>query len=292
MLSRVFYIIVFCFVLTMSLGCERDFDELNDTNQRYVEFSFNTDYLFSDILHYDGESYYLDKVEELPEGHIIRITSYCYDECDSLVSKYVQLSDINRYSNVKFRNLDKNTKYRFVFIADVVELDAYVDFYEVWYQMSSRLYKDFYIYSDYRYDGFVENIIGSNETMLYPANQTCNIDFAPLTYNGYCIFKNMSGISKFTCIFYDTYSFKFDKMESIGKSSLAYRFEFENEQSNYFQIPLTFCSVDDEMKIKLISSALKQDSQQEIMFENKGYSPFVLEIDCITLELDKITYLK
>ena len=293
MLSRFLHIIIVCSGLSLFVGCERDFDELNDTNQRHIEFNFNTDYLFSEILHYDGESYYLDGVDELPEGHVIRVTSYCYDESDSLVSKSVQMADLNSYSSVKFKHLDKDSSYNFIFIADVVKVDAYVGFYEVWYQMSSKSLNDFYIYSDYRSDSFVENIIGSATFInMNPHNQTYTVDFIPLAYNGYCVFKNLEDVSLLTCVFYDTLSYTFYNMETIKRASLGYQFEFSQFDSDQIIVPLTFSTVDDAISIRVNTIVKQEGSTNNVRFETPNHRPFIIEIDCKTLTLEKVTFIE
>ena len=122
-------VMLFCGVLMLA-SCHNDFDEWNDTEQRHVLFTFNTDSLFAKLLCYDGD-YYIPRVDTLPPDCRLRITAYCYDYTADLVYSEHVFTSLHTDRQIKIRHLLRGNTYRFVFVADVVRYSSDLDYYEL-----------------------------------------------------------------------------------------------------------------------------------------------------------------
>ncbi len=266
------------------VACERDFDELNDTNLRHIDFEFNTDELFSSILQYDGNSFEMMRVDKLPVDCRVRITAYCYNQQDSLLSKESLFAPFRDYKRIRFKHLDKNLGYKFLFVADVVRYNSDVDYYETWFQMKVRSLNEAYFYSDQRSDNYVHNILGQAIAQLTPANQTHMIEFTPLTYNGYCVFRNANTATLFSGHVSYSVSFVSTTLERLYYGSVGYEFSYLNPTEQTIVMPITFCVADDAFDVYFKTKMLDIEQENKINIENHNHRPFVMTFDCSTLQ--------
>ena len=88
-MKKLLYFLCMCGIF----ACQEDFDELKDTQQRHVLFTFHVEELFSKVLVANGDTYQLGEVCELPADYRMRITVYGYDHFDSLIYEKTVLSD-------------------------------------------------------------------------------------------------------------------------------------------------------------------------------------------------------
>ena len=282
-------VILILLSLCVLVACEQDFDELNDTHQRYITFVFNTNKLFADILRYDGSAFDIAKVEELPSDRRVRIVTYCYNMEDSLIYKDVQLAKFNHYNSVKISHLDRNQAYNFVCVADVVRYSS-VDYYSgVWNQMHTTMWNDFYLYSDQRSDNPTDNVLGSVSVQLCPENQTHQINFNPHTYNGYCVLEKLEGISAIDGYIAYTVSFKLEDFEQLYLGFLGCEFDYLNPRETIV-LPLTLSHADNAFDVKLTTTNLNKVNTSIINVENGSHRPFVAIFDCSNLELKECIY--
>lgn len=204
MKNKLLLIIPFLFLLA---SCERDFDEIADTQQRHINFIFNTDGLFTDVLSKTNDGYSLTKLMSLPTDYLLRITAYGYDLSDSLIfTKTILLDDLTRQS-LKVRHLLKSEEYRFIFVADIVKSDPYVDYYETWFQLGTKRWSDFYVYSEQRHDEASLNCMASSRMIISPDNQDVEVNFKSITYNGFCVFENLEGVDRLSGYVMNTSTF-------------------------------------------------------------------------------------
>lgn len=283
-------LLIICLCLALA-ACEKDFDELSDTSQRHIAFEFSTDALFTEVLKYENGTFYLDDVSELPSGRAVRISAYCYNELDSLIFRQTQIASMGEYRKIKIRHLDGNFTYRFVFIADVVTYNSSADFYEVWVQMKTQSFSDFYFYSDFRSDDCVDNIMGEASYMLQPANQDFNVEFRPLTYNGYYVLGDLASISVLEGNVFSSVSMCLDGLKSVSSASpLGYLFEYENPKEKTIVKPVTLNFADMESKVKIKTTVFNKVDSIEVKIVNEQLRPFVATFDCDDLEMTECKY--
>lgn len=266
-------------------SCEKDFDELNDTNQRHIVFSFKTDSLFSHVLH-NKDTYFMGGLNSLEQDYRLRITAYCYDLNDNLLfSDRLILRGLDDWQSVKLRHLDKEATYRFVFVADIVKYDSFVDFYETWYQLGTKKWTDFYIYADNRDDNALNNIIGFHSLEEQPTNQMIEVDFKPIFYNGFCIFNNMDSIDRLSGYVAYCSSFKLSTLEWQRRNSRAYSFDYSNVKEKVIVKPISLSFADSLITVKLRTTTLHSVDSAFIDIYNKERRPFVATFDCNKREL-------
>lgn len=276
-------------LITLSLfciftSCVEDFDELNDTNQRYMTFTFNADKLLGDVLYYE-DNYSLGTVDNLDDDYRLRITAYCYDLNDSLIYTDRLISKQMESNSIKIRHLFKETTYQFVFVADIVKHDLYVDFYETWFQMGTGNWNDFYIYADNREDNALHNVMGFSSFREQPSNQEVEIDFKPITYNGYCVFDNVDSVDRLSGYVAYCSSFKLRNLQWLRLNSLAYSFDYSNAKDRVIVKPVSLSYADSIISVKLRTTTVYGIDSVYIDIYNKDRRPFVATFDCSKQEL-------
>jgi hypothetical protein len=263
---------VFLLGLTMLCACQKDFNELTDSNQRYAEFSFRTDSLFSKALAFDGNTASYPQIDTLPTGYCLRITAYCYDEADELVASKHIFTSLQPDRTIGLTHLQHGVTYRFVFLADIVKYDSQVDFFENWYQLGTSSLATLYLYSDFRHYGAFYDMVGMSTMMLSPDNQLTEVSFAPITYNGYCIFTNTEHVERI-----DINQFTSFRLENLKGIEASWRGETDaSEITEGFFCPYSFCDADDVFYIRLVMDS----KYYTIEFQNPDLRSFVATIDC------------
>ena len=271
------YVLLLC--LTMVCACQKDFNELTDSTQRYAEFSFRTDSLFSKALDFDGNTASYPQIDTLPEGYCLRITAYCYNMADMLVASEHIFTTLHSEQTLRITHLQQGVKYRFVFLADVVKYDSQVDFFETWYQLGTDFWNEFYLFADYRNYEALLDVVGMSTFMLSPDNQLTEVSFAPITYNGYCVFTHTDYIQK--AYVYFTASFLLYNLESIEDSGFYKVGLSETETTAVY--PCSLNVTDDQIWIYLLS----ESDTTLLTLENPTRSPFVATINCQTKQIEQ-----
>ena len=264
------YVLLLC--LTMVCACQKDFNELTDSTQRYAEFSFRTDSLFSKALDFDGNTASYPQIDTLPEGYCLRITAYCYNMADMLVASEHIFTTLHSEQTLRLTHLQHGVTYRFVFLADVVKFDSQVDFFETWFQLGTNFWNEFYLYSEYRHIGALYDVVGMSTLMLSPDNQLTEVSFAPITYNGYCIFTNTEDLQY---IYIELFtSFRLEDFKGIESNWID---ELRAPQITEGLIrPYTLCNADSVFYIELVSDSVAYP----VKFSNPNHRSFVATIDC------------
>lgn len=278
------YIAICC--VAAFTACKDDFDELEDTSQRHIEFFLDTSNLFEQVLTQAGGSFQTSLQKQLPNGCQLRIASYCYDSNDSLVSATTQLTDKPGMHKVKVRHLEKDQSYRFFFLADVVKYDTSVDYFETWFQMNTKNRKEFYLYADNRNDDAHQNVVLSAESEQTPANQQVTVSLQSITYNGYCRFTNLSGIDRLNGYVAYVNSINLSTQRWMRRSSMAYEFVYHNPAATTDIVkPVTLSCADSIVTVSLRKLSLSEADSVIFDIPNTQRRPFVTTIDCQTLEL-------
>lgn len=285
-MKRMIYYIFVLMLICTATACQDDFDELEDTNQRHVVFTFNTDSLFADILYAEGGNFYLKAMDKLPSDYRLRITAYCYDSKDSLYyTEKIITNEKVCMQQMKIRHLQKNETYRFVFVADVVKYDPYVDYYETWFQLNTDYWSDFYIYSDQRNEDAEKNIMGTATMQLKPNNQSCEILFVPITYNGFCVYDNLENVDRLSGAVRYNFSFWLKTLKWWWSDLLAYEFDYRNPQGRIVK-PISLSHSDSIISVMLRSMRIEGVDSLQIDIPNSGRRPFVAAFNCERMELD------
>lgn len=270
-----------CFV-----ACQDDFDELNDTQQRHITFTFNTDELFANVLKDSGSDYIISFTKDIATDYRLRISLYCYDSSDSLIYKQTLLSTTLTGQSIKVRHLQLNNTYSFAFVADIVKYDPYVSYYETWYQSGTGYLPHSYIYADERDDNAEWNSMACAELTATPENQNVKVKLTSITYNGFCVFNQLDDIDRLSGYVMYT-SFFYLKTKSWQKrNSIYYSFDERNPQGTSLIKPVSLCYADSIITVKLRTFGLSGADSTIIDIPNYNRRPFVATFNCATLSLD------
>ena len=268
------------------VACQDDFDELNDTQQRYITFTLNAEGLFANVLGNTGNNYLLASTKDLSADYRLRISLYCYDPSDSLICRQTILSTTLTGQSIKVKHLQLNSTYSFVFVADIVKYDPYVSYYETWYQLSTGYLPHSYIYADERDDNAEWNSMACAELAATPENQNVDVKLTSITYNGFCVFNQLDEIDRLSGYVMYT-SFFYLKTKSWQKrNSIFYSFDERNPQSASVIKPVSLCYADSIITVKLRTYGLSGADSTIIDIPNYNRRPFVATFNCATLNLD------
>lgn len=277
-------ILLSCVWGTLLISCKKDFNEIEDSDQRHIIFTFNTDSLFANLLCYDGDYYIIPKVINLPSNYRIRITAYCFDQDDILFHSEQIFTDLHADQQLKIRHLNKNHTYRIAFIADIVKYNSSIDFYETWYQLGTSSWSTIYLYADDRNDNAIYDVVGLATSLVQPSNQKEEVYFLPVTYNGFYQFTNFNTIDRLEGSIQSSISFVISTLEKKSNSSLPYQFDYRNPQEN-INIPVSLSYADSLVLLQLITTSLLSIDTTNITISNLQRRPFVATIDCQKREL-------
>lgn len=279
-------ILSFSLYILSLVACQDDFDEINDTQQRHITFTFNTEDVFSKVLVNTGNNYNFADVKGLSADYRLRISLYCYDSSDNLTYNQTILSESLTAQSVKVRHLQSGATYCFVFVADIVKYDPYVSYYETWYQLSTGYLPHSYIYADERNDKAEWNSMACAEVTATPKNQHIEVKLTSITYNGFCVFNQLDDIDRLSGYVMYT-SFFYMKTKSWQKrTSIFYSFDDRNPQESSVIKPVSLCYADSIITVKLRTYSLSGADSTIIDIPNYNRRPFVATFNCATLSLD------
>ena len=276
-------------LLAACLACQDDFDELKDSSQRQITFTLDTSDFFDHVLVASNGGYRLGAAASIDADYRLRLTGYCYDRSDSLVQRQSLLASQLGKQSVSFAHLLNSETYHFVFVADVVRHDPYVDYYEKWYQMSTQHWADFYIYTSDDSDVPAYNAASLATVDASPDNQTLDVALRPITYNGYCVLTNYEGIDRLAGNVWAVMSFR---LRTLGwqRRTAAHPFDYVYPKETALTIPAAFCYADSVVNVKLKTYTVAGVDSVVFDLPNESRRPFVAVFDCQKLELTDCKY--
>lgn len=267
----------------LTAGCNDNFDEWNDTSQRYITFTFDSIPLSTSVLSYTNGEFRLQNSFNLDTDYLYRVVCYCYDSEGNLIDTQTKLSSQIDDTKITIKHLYKDEKYKFLFTADVVKYDQFVDYYETWFQLKTKNIDDFYIFSKERSNIPEHNIMYTASVYTSPNNSTQAVKFKQITYNGYCVFTNLENINKLSgwANYYESYYIK--DFKGINRSYNLYEY-FTNEEK-HIVLPLTLSPVDDTIKIQMCRFTNLTKDTVTYNVNNYEHRPFVVKFDCSAQKL-------
>lgn len=271
-------------------GCQSDFDELKDTQQRHIVFSFDTGGLHSNFLKQVGSTYALSASETIPADFRLRISVYGYDESENLIYSNTILSEDMACAPLKVRHLWRDRSYRFVFVADIVKYDPFVDYYETWFQLGTKQWSDFYIFCDARQKEQALNSMATAAVIVTPDNQDVDVRFESITYNGYCVFNNLSGIDRLSGYVMYVSNLNFKTRAWRTRTSSFYSFDERAPKETTIIKPVSLCYADSIITVKLRRVMMSSTDSTFISIPNMDRRPFVATFDCRNLTLENCTF--
>ena len=272
------------FSLSVITSCQPDFDEINDTTQRNITFTFSTSDMFSQVLKMKDGEFEKGRTFSLPEYMCTRISSYCYDNSDSLIDRRTSRIRSDEDIALNFRHLQKDSIYHFVFLADFVKQDEHLD-YETWFQLEYDKYDSFYLFWGTQHKDPALNLLMYSELNASPANQTVFVELDPLVNNGYIVLENVEGIEQLSG------ELKYPAMILVDNLTT----KVVNSQSfNYIMpttsiyIPLSVPYTSDMLVFNLKKTRFDEEKSVSFKDISLKYFPCVVVVDCNTMSLSNI----
>lgn len=269
----------------LQTSCKDNFDEWEDSPQRYVTFTFDSSDYFSNILSYADGSFQLGTDFELDSLYWLRTVCYCYDETGNLLDMQTTMSPQLCNPQITIHHLYKDKAYYFVFLADVVKQDSFLDFYETWCQISSKRYDNFYLQMFDKKAEPKNNILLSASFHVLPRNQIVPVTLLPITYNGFCIFTNLDYVEKLNGWIKYNESFYLKDLAKREWQTYEYQHYIVHHIDSVI-IPLALTHADDEVTIRIQTTTSSGSKFIEHVLSNEGHRPFVAKFNASTLELD------
>lgn len=272
-----------CIFLFMLFSCSPDFDEISDTDQRYMDFVFDPASCFSDILViYDGR-YILGGSSVLGMDYKLRIKCYCYHKGE-LIATGQTFSEGIYPAEISIRHLYKDIEYDFVFVGDIVHYSGN-DFYETWYHLGTEKYEDLYMVSFEESDRAEYNVMLSGQLRLSASNQKVNVEISPVTCNGYLDFINLDKVDKLEVTTGKYESFYLKGMKGINQS--VKNNKFYSPVSGKTVLPVTVTGADKGFPVKIKTISVSGNDSVITTLPYSGLRPFVCIFDCGKMEIDR-----
>ena len=271
--------ILILFIGTLLCACDNNFNELTDTTQRYIQFSFNTKNIFDDVLVLSGEdTFTLGAPSKLDDPFRMRLSAYCYDlNGDLLFHKETIVSNINQNIELTFDHLQNYLQYRFVFLIDIVEYDPLLSYRELWYQLATKSYDNFYLLRLAYFPAPQNNILLFNEQILSPSNQVEMVQLQPFTYNGYIRLIDLDPAK--TARLEITLDRDVYISGKTGKINVLYTYVRNSENAKEY-IPVICTKRDVVLPIELSLSNSDNENENYNLEIPMSTKPFVIKIDC------------
>lgn len=284
-MKKILIIILLALELT---ACKKNFNEITDTDQRQVTFLFDSSNCFDEILTSSENGFSLGFSPILEGNNRLRITAYCYDFNDSIVTSKYLLSNNIEENILTFRHLNKDTEYHFVFVADIVEYDAHVDYYERWFQMGTKKWESFYVTRSSHSDVDAYNVILSKQMNIIPDNDTVKVSMEPITCNGFFVLENANIARRLSgYLVYSDFFYLKNMHSDVGYYKNFYFFR-PNEQK--IIIPFTIGKIKQKISVKVRVDDSHEYDSIVFSFHNSKNRPLVIKIDCDSLSSKQITY--
>lgn len=284
-MRKLFILYIMCFYLLVA--CQNDFDEQKDSSMRHITFTLDASHIFDSILDNPSANNFTYGIPAtLDDDKRLRITAYCYDQNDSLLQRQTITGTELSITSLTFRHLNKDIDYNFVFIADVVKYDPYVDYYETWYQMDTHNWKRFYLFSDSRNERPQQDVMFTKQLKAKPFNQNIEVQLDQLTYNGYCVFTNTEKVDRLTGYAGYVNAFRLSTKSWIRRTSFFYEFSYYQPTETSIILPLNLSYADSVIYVKAKSTTLSGTDSVIVNIPNTRRCPFVVTIDCETSKLE------
>ena len=268
-------------------GCTPDFDPQTDSDQRNATFRFETKHLFDDVLSVYGDDVALGG-GTIDESQRIRISAFCYDSTGDLLNKATLFARHGESPTITFRHLMKNTKYHFIFLADVVEYENETDFIERWfhlsYQQQNQFYTKLFEYS-YRAE---DNTLWLCETSLTVENQTYDIILNKITHNGYICFINTADIDEISTACTNHFALRIWPL--LGRDTDIHTHTFSAPIVNKRTFGYIVPNIDSTIAFTV---TLKKNEETYFVNENiENYNrrPFLVFFNCATYAIEQINF--
>ena len=268
------------------LACQKNFDEFNDTDQRYVTFSFDSSGYFSEVLLRDGGDYHFCTSTNLESGYGLRITGYCYDADSVLVEKANVFGDLQHVLRLKFKHLSRDMEYHFLFLSDVVEYDTDVDYYETWFQLLTYNLDAFYIVAFERHDDARFDMLRLSSMNVVPDNNIIDVEMNNISYNGFVVFTNVDDSFELSGTVGYYQSFSVDGMS--GKNRIFNTIDVPQGVSS-FVLPISVCYADKMITLLMKKRVGGNDHSFTLRFNDNEHRPFVATVDCAAEQITDLT---
>ena len=265
------------------VGCKDNFNELTDTDHRYIRFEFDSSDYFSNLLLEDGKGgFVMGMPFELSSTELLRISAYCYDTADNtLVAQKEIISSDGKNLTLEFQHLLKNKQYRFVFFADIVERDPYLEYMELWYQLQVKNYDTFCLLRNSISSRTQRNVLLYNEVILSPNNKVEKIDMSMMTYNGYIHLSNaydFTDLSVCINLVSQIYTHIYNRLYDYGV------YEFNRNNFDFARpIPITCVNNKEDLRLEISYQESTGDKRIKEFLVPMTDKPFILQVDCKNL---------
>ena len=277
-------IVFISFSLSVVMSCQPDFDEINDTTQRNITFTFSTSGMFSQVLEMKDGEFEKGRSFSLPENMCTRISSYCYDTSDSLIDRRMSRIRANEDISLTFRHLQKDSIYHFVFFADFVKQDEHLE-YETWFQLGYDKYDSFYLFLGTQYEDPALNVLMYAELNDSPANQTVFVELDPIVNNGYVVLENVEGIEHLSGELKYPAIILVDNLTAMAVNNQS----FNNIMpTTSIYIPLSVPYTSDMLVFNLKKTRFDEEKSVSFKDISLKYFPCVVVVDCNTMSLSNI----
>ncbi|MBP5548834.1 MAG: hypothetical protein J6X58_08105 [Bacteroidales bacterium] len=280
---HIFQYIIIPLLAFLSVSCEADFDELQDTDQRYITFRFETTGLLDDVFTFNNGSGGYGA--SLPCNKRLRINTYCFDKNGKLKDRTTLFVNEGDSASTTLRHLIKDTPYRFLFLADVVDYQNDETFFERWFQMKTYDLSLMYLVS-FDWDAEAScNYVWRNSMLCEVENQSVDIVFSPIMYNGFIVYRNIKNLSDLEVRVARFMKLSPEPLRGLSRGNKP--FEFDTPLPDSVVIPVSMPIVDDTIRFKTTRWLTATQGSREHNILNYSHKPFIIHVDGVSMNVEQ-----
>ena len=269
------------------MSCTDNFDEIRDTDQRYIEFVINNGECLNNVLLPSTDSFTLGS--SIPANARLHISAYCYDTSYKLISSKIFFDNLNSIDTITFRHLDKNNEYVFVIVADIVQYMSSLDYQVTWFQIEPQYATSFYVARFENAQEPVCNLLFKKVIVAKPTNNSVPIEIENIVNTGYIRFCHADDVDKISGD--SRVTNEFHPFNDYVISSRTFTFSCNNtENSTDILVPVFATIFDNTIYVKVKTTHDLQQDSAILYIPNYQHRPFVADVNCSTLELDNVNY--
>lgn len=274
------YILFLC-VSLIANSCIDDFNELTDSEYQTISVEIDPTGWYDDILEITQTDIERKRVSlKTDNEHSLRITGYCYDSNDSLLSVCEILSKKISAIPLTFTRISSNEYCHIVIFADLVEHDSnFAQYEENWVFLNRDNYKDLTVLSlgTAHMDTYHSLYLGFINAV--PKNQMLKVDMNKVSSNGY-----IKILCRTPCDnFYGSIKYPNRFLAKTLKNTTLQSQEFSTPSgfSGEFIFPVTTINYGNEVRVSYSATYSHKDVESNTYSIN--YEPnhnFMMTVDC------------
>lgn len=274
------FFLFFLLVVSIVCSCGEDFDEKTDSALQSISVSVHPQDWYDEILIMTTsgcEKKIIPLITD--EDHLLRVTGYCYNSNDSLLSTSEIVSKAKEDVVLTFRRVPITEYCHIVVLADLVRKRSATSYEENWSYLNRRNYSELSVLSMGTSESSEYNALYVSHVDAIPNNQQIELNMQKVSYHGF--FRIISHSQCNELYGSIKYPNRFSAKTLQNTTMQGYEFSAPYQFEGELLFPVTAIGFGEELSVSY-SAEYKYNNivVHNHKVANKDYRPFFLTIDC------------